>query len=530
MAGQPLPVPSTAEKGPKNIVICCDGTGNEFSAPNPSKDDPGGGYNSNVVKLYTALCVDNAQVAYYHPGVGTMGAPTARYKWTQEWTKIMGLAFGAGFRDNVFDAYRYLMDAYNDNDGDPDHVYLFGFSRGAYTVRALAGMLHGYGLLCRGNEGHLPYAWRMYLAQHDNRKLSHVQPDDAFRETFSHRNFKIHFVGVWDTVSSVGWITSPLRLFNVAVNATVRHARQAVSIDEHRCFFQDNLWAEPTGDADVIQAWFAGVHSDVGGSYLQPQSGLADITLHWMLAEAKAKGLRFDTNGHEKLIFGETPTPRADMELFYNKPISWKLHNSLRWAWWIPEFIPHIYFNTDYQKEYCRVPLGLRLRQLPPNSLVHPSVRDHMLKTPPGAKPYHPRNCHLEELQNDANAPIGMDELEKLELDELKKHEPRRYLRYVPKGRRKSKLFFSLLDRFVVTWLFAIFDVVILLPLLLAVALALGFSVCALLLRLVLFLWHLLPASFHRLLHHLWQFFLDWLLWLGYHILQIVHWIWYVKR
>ena len=209
MPDQPIdPVTPPERKGPKNIVICCDGTGNEFSAPNPSKN-PSDGQNSNVVKLYTALCVDNAQVAYYHPGVGTMGAPAARYKWTQEWTKIMGLAFGAGFRDNVFDAYRYLMERYSDNDGDPDHVYLFGFSRGAYTVRALAGLLYGYGLLCRGNEGHLPYAWRMYLAQHGNRNLRKVQPDVAFRETFSHRGFKIHFIGVWDTVSSVGWIYIP---------------------------------------------------------------------------------------------------------------------------------------------------------------------------------------------------------------------------------------------------------------------------------------------------------------------------------
>ena len=94
-----------------------------------------------------------------------MGAPNARNRLERKWSVLKGLAFGAGFRDNVFDAYRFLMDNYDDNGGDPDHVYLFGFSRGAYTIRALSGLLHGYGLLCRGNEGHLPYAWRMFTDQ-----------------------------------------------------------------------------------------------------------------------------------------------------------------------------------------------------------------------------------------------------------------------------------------------------------------------------------------------------------------------------
>ncbi|MFY9682035.1 MAG: DUF2235 domain-containing protein [Candidatus Sulfotelmatobacter sp.] len=105
----------------KNIVICCDGTGNEF-----------GDHNSNVVKLYSTLIIDGKrQVGYYHPGVGTMGAPSAHNKISEAWSVVMGLAFGAGLLANVGDAYRYLMNVYEDG----DHVYLFGFSRGAYTVR-----------------------------------------------------------------------------------------------------------------------------------------------------------------------------------------------------------------------------------------------------------------------------------------------------------------------------------------------------------------------------------------------------------
>ena len=89
--------------GKKRIVICCDGTGNDFTSPNPDKNGKGG-ENSNVIKFYTALEIDNEQVGYYHPGVGTMGSPAARNRMERFWTKIKGLGFGAGFRDNLFDA------------------------------------------------------------------------------------------------------------------------------------------------------------------------------------------------------------------------------------------------------------------------------------------------------------------------------------------------------------------------------------------------------------------------------------------
>ena len=132
----------------KNIVMCCDGTGNEF------RDN-----NSNVVKLYSTLIIDGSrQVGYYHPGVGTMGDPTAHNRVSSAWSVVKGLAFGAGLLANVGDAYRYLMNVFEEG----DCVYLFGFSRGAYTARALAGVLHMFGLLCPGNDGLIPYIIRMY--------------------------------------------------------------------------------------------------------------------------------------------------------------------------------------------------------------------------------------------------------------------------------------------------------------------------------------------------------------------------------
>ena len=130
----------------KNIVICCDGTKNEF-----------GQQNSNVVKLYKTLVCSESQIAYYHPGVGTMGARNALSPIGQWWTRTIGLAFGYGLSDNVADAYQFLMKTFRPG----DDVYVFGFSRGAYTARALCGLLHLVGLLTEGNEGLIPYAIRM---------------------------------------------------------------------------------------------------------------------------------------------------------------------------------------------------------------------------------------------------------------------------------------------------------------------------------------------------------------------------------
>lgn len=360
----------------KNIVVCCDGTGNEF--------DPTKGGFSNVVRLYTALCVDNGQVGYYHPGVGTMGAATAKNRFEKQWARIKGLAFGSGFRDNVLDAYRYLMDTYDDG----DHVYLFGFSRGAYTARALAGFLHGYGLLCRGNEGHIPYAWREYTARlqkaHDDnanlakdKKITKVKQDTAFRDTFSHPHFSIHFVGLWDTVSSVGWITEPLQLLHIAQNPSMCIARHAISIDERRCFFQDNLWGEALPHQDFLQAWFPGVHSDVGGSYANSESYLSNKTLEWLLAEAEAAGIRLEPK-RRKMIIGFPPTdPEHAAAPYYAPPplpdCDKIPHHSLHGAWWLLEFLPHRFYNKDEGKQHYRIPLGAP-RQIPDGAIIHPSV------------------------------------------------------------------------------------------------------------------------------------------------------------
>jgi uncharacterized protein (DUF2235 family) len=346
---------------PKNIVICCDGTGEEFGLQT----------DSNVVKLYSTLAIDDSQIGYYHPGVGTMGAPGAHNELDKQWTRLMGLAFGAGLLDNVGDAYRYLMSNWEED----DRIFLFGFSRGAFTVRALAGILYMFGLLHPGNEGLIPYITRMF-ARHSRReggmtptfKVAH-----AFKQTFS-RDCALHFVGVWDTVSSVGWIYDPVVLPYTARNPILQIGRHAVSIDERRCFFRENLWGEPFDGQDIKQVWFAGTHCDVGGGFDEVDSGASKVPLEWMLVEATRAGLQVDP-AKADVVFGRVPDATG---MAHAKPDAvGPLHESLRRFWWPLEFLPHRYYDRKTGQERWRIPLGAR-RTIPERPVVHESVQERM--------------------------------------------------------------------------------------------------------------------------------------------------------
>lgn len=387
----------------RNIVICCDGTGNQF-----------GNCNSNVVKLYTALCVNHAQIAYYHPGVGTMGAPN-RASWLgKKASQVAGLAFGVGFRSNLADAYQYLMREYREG----DRIFLFGFSRGAYTVRALAGALYVYGLLCPGNEGHLPYLLRMYsdssrkAYSEERKQIPKDRIADAFKETFS-RTIPIHFVGVWDTVSSVGWIYDPVKLLFDGENPIMRTGRHAISVDERRCFFQDNLWGDPLPSAqtpalegkqqDIVQAWFAGVHSDIGGSYPQAECAPAEDALRWLMDEAEAAGLLIHQEKRQA-IFGQKAAGFDALNAIYPPPEPMVcLHKSLTPAWWPLELFPHKYFDEKGHKLWQLAPWAHR-REIPDGALLHPSL-EHRLETDPK---YQPKNLNRKCMLPLSQSPIHL--------------------------------------------------------------------------------------------------------------------------
>lgn len=355
----------------KNIVVCCDGTANEFS------EDL-----TNVVKLFSTLVQDPArQVAFYHPGVGTMEPPGALTPLRKRAGMVLGQAVGAGIESDIRDAYVYLMRSFEPG----DQVYLFGFSRGAYTVRALAAVLHMYGLIRPDNEPLVPYAIRMLMGiQRRDKKtlpqwLGLKKPPDVnalfklaagFKADFCETPCRPHFVGVWDTVSSVGWISNPVKLPYTGDNPDIAIGRHAVSIDERRAFFRSNLW-HPTpngGPKDVKQVWFPGVHCDVGGGYAEAQSGLAKLALEWMIKEAVQAGLLVDAAKVEKIL------GRTDPQ--YAKPdANAQLHESLTFWWWPAEFIPKPHWNWETHKEQRRANL-FRRRTIPDGALVHQSAFD----------------------------------------------------------------------------------------------------------------------------------------------------------
>src|SRR6476661_4851981 len=264
---------------PKNVVICCDGTANEFARDR-----------TNVVKLFFTLVHDPLrQLAYYHPGLGTM-EPAGTLTTTKRLvTKGLGLAVGWGLEADIRDAYVFLMNQFEEG----DRVFLFGFSRGAYTMRAVTALLHMYGLIRPGNEALVPYAIRMMMAitflrekgapeKHEAELKRYFDLAREFKDHFSRTDCNPYFVGVWDTVSSVGWIENPVRLPYTSNNPDIRIGRHAVAIDERRAFFRSNLWhPAPAGGGprDVKQVWFPGVHCDVGGGYAEKESGLSKLAL-----------------------------------------------------------------------------------------------------------------------------------------------------------------------------------------------------------------------------------------------------------
>lgn len=362
----------------KNIVICCDGTGNEY-----------GERKSNVVKLYQCLHnVPGRQVTYYHPGVGTMGDMRALSEAGRAWTKFRGLAFGYGLSENIADAYRFLMQTFEEKDA----IYIFGFSRGAYTARALCGMLQMVGLLSPGNEGLIPYAMRLFKKRDGWLAKFKGSPNKfriaaGFKSTFG-RDCKPHFLGIWDTVSSVGWILDPIGVkpgslpytYELAEVSVIRHA---VSLDERRAFFRSNLTCHDFGRS-IKQVWFAGVHSDVGGSYDEAESGLANITLKWMLQEA----------GENKLMLNDAKVRLMLESIYHARPLAnAPIHNSLTPSWWLGEFWPKVTRRKvsapgALKERWLGWPrLNLfRRRFVPENSCIHASVL-HRQQLLPAYKP-----------------------------------------------------------------------------------------------------------------------------------------------
>ncbi|KAJ8522566.1 hypothetical protein ONZ45_g886 [Pleurotus djamor] len=330
------------EHSHRTLVLCFDGTGDQFDADN-----------SNIVGLFSLLKKDDKskQMVYYQSGIGTYLSPQVATPVMSKVQKTLDTMVAWNLDAHVMDGYEFLMQNYTAG----DRICIFGFSRGAYTARALAGMLHKVGLLPASNYQQVPFAYKMFT------RADPIgwEQSNAFKAAFS-IDVEIEFIGVWDTVSSVGLI--PKRLPFTTSNTVVRTFRHAVALDERRAKFKANLWNRPqpheealgghshikpstskpstqakkaTADSDesgnrhsgsfvrasdddqmltllekryseihdkptdIEEVWFAGCHCDVGGGSVSNKTrhSLARISLRWMVRECfkTNTGIMFDT-------------------------------------------------------------------------------------------------------------------------------------------------------------------------------------------------------------------------------------------
>ena len=271
----------------KRIVICCDGTWNS-----PDKEQNGVPIATNVVKIARAVALQGdrgiRQMMYYDPGVGTSGSLIRR---------VFDGATGHGLSRNILETYRYLIASYEPG----DELYFFGFSRGAFTVRSLAGLIRTCGILRPPCGGMVRQAFALYRSRSPS---THPRATEAtlFRRTYAVADMTpIKFIGVWDTVGSLGnplflngLLSRRYRFHDTDLSSIVTHACQALAIDEKRSQFHAALWhQQPHAQGQTLeQVWFAGVHSNVGGGY--PRTGLSDLALDWMSDRVRGFDLSLD--------------------------------------------------------------------------------------------------------------------------------------------------------------------------------------------------------------------------------------------
>ena len=265
----------------KNIVVFSDGTAKEG----------GIGDNTNVYKLFNMIeDRTDRQVGFYDRGLGT------------GWRKVTGKVAGAGISENILECYEFIFEQYQAG----DNIFLFGFSRGATTVRSLSGFIRLFGILPKSRPELIRDAYNIYRIRNPRRRDRRAA---EFVKRHHRMRCRIKFLGVWDTVAALGipirfidTIARRIGLFrhrfhDLRLSEGVEHARHALAVDDERLVFHPTLWERELQSYQTMkQVWFCGMHSDVGGGY--PEKQLSDIPLGWMIQEAKNHGLLIYP-GHE---------------------------------------------------------------------------------------------------------------------------------------------------------------------------------------------------------------------------------------
>jgi hypothetical protein len=287
--------------GHRRLVVCCDGTWNW-----PDQE-----HETNVVRLLRAIEPQAqhgagaaiAQITHYHLGVGTGNILD----------RVVGGAVGIGLSNSVKACYGFLVDNY----APGDEIHLFGFSRGAYVARSVAGMIGRIGLLQRWEMERFMQVWDWYVQPRNKRREEDLDRLAPKRQ----RDVDIECIGVWDTVGALGipgtrFCAQSFAFHETELGERVRHAFQALAIDERRGNFQAAAWSanpQPKTGQVLEQAWFPGVHSNVGGGY--ERHGLSDTTFLWMLSRIQRYGLlALDTTHLAGALDGSEPYPDGALE------------------------------------------------------------------------------------------------------------------------------------------------------------------------------------------------------------------------
>ena len=273
----------------KRIAVFCDGTWNT-----PDKSEKGLLCQTNVVKLANALTPvskdGTPQLLYYDTGIGSAG---------DIFRRMYDGATGVGISSKIQQAYHFIIENYEPG----DELFLFGFSRGAFTVRSLSGLIRNSGILKIRNIELIPKAYKIYRSRKPQYQPREVEAT-LFRKTYAvEESTRIKFIGVWDTVGALGnplWMKSLLsrqnQFHDTDLSTRIDNAYHALSVDEKRKNFEATLWHQQADSKDQVleQVWFPGVHSDVGGGYPANEDSLSDSAMLWMLDKAQKCNLAFD--------------------------------------------------------------------------------------------------------------------------------------------------------------------------------------------------------------------------------------------
>ncbi|MEO8672388.1 MAG: DUF2235 domain-containing protein [Tahibacter sp.] len=355
------------------LVICLDGTTNR---PRSAE--------THVQRIFRVVArVPNLQIPYYQPGVGTLVPHGVYLRSRALLLKGLDAATAWMLQRHVGSAYHFLMQTWTPG----DEVFVFGFSRGAYAARVLCGMLSSVGLLHTGMDEMLPFAWDEYRQFSKTGQKHNEQTAQRNAARFKKRYARavpVHFLGLFDTVSSVGTPWRPSTFRRTATNRDVAIVRHALALDERRALFGANLWrGDGRGRQDVQQRWFAGVHGDVGGGYPETEAGLAKIPLAWMLREAKAAGLLTDEAREEALFPGSPPDDQGRIDDLLLRHAADVQHESLCGLWkfaeWLP--LPRWQLVDGVWRRRWRPHRG-RLRHVAADASIDASVHERIARLP----------------------------------------------------------------------------------------------------------------------------------------------------